>query len=424
MVMKLWCLLLCLFTSALHGHNMPGSTVALDFSSDHVDASLTLPLQELELSFKQPLLEHPDQVLARHEQALRAYLLEHIQPVAPDGREWRVEIRAIRVQLTQTPYDLLAEVRMTPPAGASSRQFRFNYSVINHEVMSHIAMVMVRNDWDHSVFSGAPETLGMLQFTVTSLEVDRRGGGWWNGFRSVFHLGMSHIAEGTDHLLFLLVLLLPASLVPVNGRWAMPQGIRPTLLQLLRVISAFTLGHSLTLAISAMGWCVLPQKPVEILIAASVLVSAIHAMRPIFPGRESWIALGFGLIHGLAFASSLAEKGFYGGYLLLSLVSFNLGIEVMQMMILAVVLPWLILVSRVKVYTVWRLAGAGFAGIAALLWIIQRAIDWQNPLDEKLMQMTHAPWACLVGLVILAVLSFRMGKKWSGVIPSKEKAVA
>lgn len=409
--MKLWCLLLCLFTSALHGHNMPGSTVALDFSSDHVGASLTLPLQELELSFKQPLLEHPDQVLARHEQALRAYLLKHIQPVAADGRAWQVEVTSMRMQLKQTPYDLMADVIMIPPKGADCRQFRLNYSVINHEVMSHIATVMVRNDWDHSVFSGAPVPLGMLQFTVTSLEVDRRGGSWWNGFRSVFHSGMSHIAEGTDHLLFLLVLLLPASLVTRAGRWAEPRGIRPTLLQLLKVISAFTIGHSLTLAVSALGWCRLPQQPVEILIAVSVLVSAVHAIRPVFPGREAWIALAFGLVHGLAFASSLAEKGFYGGYLILSLIGFNLGIEAMQLMILAVVLPWLILVSRVRVYSLWRIGGAGFAAVAALSWIFQRMFERSNPLDERLQMLAHSPWRLLAWFVSLAVFSYFIGKK-------------
>ena len=120
---------------------------------------------------------------------------------------------------------------------------------------------------------------------------------------------MLHIAEGTDHLLFLLTLLLPAPLLASGGRWNRSAIIRQSLLHILGIVTAFTLGHSLTLALAGFGIVRTPSRPVEVLIATSILVLAIHALRPIFPGKEAAIAAFFGLIHGFAFASALSGLG-------------------------------------------------------------------------------------------------------------------
>ena len=141
---------------------------------------------------------------------------------------------------------------------------------------------------------------------------------WWTnvrgsisalGFVSIFRLGMRHIAEGTDHLLFLLILLLPAPLIVVGSRWAGLADMRSSVLRILKIVTAFTLGHSITLALAAFGIVRVPSRPIEVLIAVSILVSAIHALRPIFPGKEAAIAAFFGLIHGLAFAATLSRTG-------------------------------------------------------------------------------------------------------------------
>jgi hypothetical protein len=96
---------------------------------------------------------------------------------------------------------------------------------------------------------------------------------------------MCHIAEGTDHMLFLLVLLLPAPLLVARAEWGTPVGVRQSLLRIFGIVTAFTIGHSLTLSLAALGAVTVPSHPVEVLIAVSILVSAVHAFRPIFPGR-------------------------------------------------------------------------------------------------------------------------------------------
>jgi HupE / UreJ protein len=113
------------------------------------------------------------------------------------------------------------------------------------------------------------------------------------GFASIFRLGMRHIAEGTDHLLFLLALLVPAPLLALGSRWAGFAGARHSLFRILKIVTAFTIGHSVTLALAALGLVRVPSRPIEVLIAVSILVSAIHALRPLFPGREAAIAAFF-----------------------------------------------------------------------------------------------------------------------------------
>ena len=365
-------------------HQMPSSAVILDFSHVAVSAELILPLQELELGFKQPLLEHPEQVLPKYGPALKDYLLAHVHPVAPDGRPWSVEVGDMTVKMSEQPFDLVVRLDMRPPAGAPVRRFKLNYDVIAHEVISHKAFVFIRNDWDEARFQPAghvpatPEAVGLIRYLVYSVDINRTDGSFWRGFGSVVAQGGRHIAEGLDHLLFLFALLLPAPLLSAGRRWGAFRGLKGSFVQLLKIVTAFTIGHSLTLLIGGMGWLRLPQQPVEVLIAVSILVSAIHAIRPIFAGKEAWVAGGFGLVHGLAFSTTIAQFGFSTWSLVVTILGFNLGIELMQIAVVVVVVPLLILSSRSRKYTPVRLTGAALAGAAALFWIGVRVGFWKE----------------------------------------------
>jgi len=206
---------------------------------------------------------------------------------------------------------------------------------------------------------------------------------------SLFRLGMRHIAEGTDHLLFLLALLLPAPLLVSGSRWAGFAGLGHSLLRILGVVTAFTVGHSLTLLLSALGALRVPGRPVEVLIAFSILVSAIHALRPLFPGREALIAGWFGLIHGLAFASSLGDLGLGRSERVVNVLAFNLGIEAMQLLVVAATLPSLLLWSRTGGYSVIRIGGALFASCASLGWMAERIFKVHSFLGAVVDSFAH-----------------------------------
>jgi HupE / UreJ protein len=217
--------------------------------------------------------------------------------------------------------------------------------------------------------------------------------GWLSAAAGTFHLGMRHIAEGTDHLLFLLALLLPAPLIVRASRWGGFGGLRHSLLQILRVVTAFTLGHSITLALAALSVVQVPSRPIEVLIAVSILVSAIHALRPVFPGREAAIAAFFGLVHGLAFATTLGQLGLEGWDRVTGLLGFNLGIETMQLIVVAATMPSLILLSRTRAYGPLRIGGALFATLAAAGWVIERLLNARSAIDPLLESIArHGPW--------------------------------
>ncbi len=184
-------------------------------------------------------------------------------------------------------------------------------------------------------------------------------------FPAMFQLGLHHIAAGTDHLLFLLTLLLPAPLLARGGSWRGAAPIRASLGRMALVVTAFTAGHSLTLAAAALG-----------------LVPAGGAV------IEALIAGGFGLIHGLAFAATLDR---------LALAGFNLGIEAMQLAVVAAVLPSLLLLRHPRAYGAYRIGGARAAGVAALGWLAQRTLSLPNPMEAILeTAVPHAPWLALV----------------------------
>src|SRR5262249_20013928 len=183
--------------------------------------------------------------------------------------------------------------------------------------------------------------------------------------------GARHIAEGTDHLLFLLALILPAPLVATGRRWGGFAGVQTALRRIIKVVTAFTLGHSITLMFGALGWARLPSTLVESAIALSILVSAIHALIPIFQSREALIAGGFGLVHGLAFAATLTDFGFDPWTLISSVLGFNLGIEAFQLLVIMTAMPWLVLLARSRIYGPLRIAAALLTATAAAAWFAE-----------------------------------------------------
>ncbi|MFO1337945.1 MAG: HupE/UreJ family protein [Burkholderiaceae bacterium] len=183
--------------------------------------------------------------------------------------------------------------------------------------------------------------------------------------------GVHHILIGTDHILFLLALLLPAVVLPAtHARWTQ------ALAQVAKVVTAFTVAHSITLALAVLGIANPPSRIVESLIAVSVVLAAVDNLRRFLPGVRWQLAFVFGLVHGFGFAGALAELGLDQGALARMLVGFNLGVELGQLGIVAVVLPLAWWLRHTAFYRRAVLAG-GSAAIAAVaaLWFVERAFD-------------------------------------------------
>lgn len=189
-------------------------------------------------------------------------------------------------------------------------------------------------------------------------------------FLSYFSLGVDHILNGIDHLLFVLMLLL------LIRDWRI----------LLGAVTAFTVSHSLSLAAASLGWIVVPAPPVEAIVALSIAFLAAELHHP--PGQEKrlterfpWlVAFAFGLLHGLGFARALLEVGLPEGDVPLALLAFNLGVEAGQILFIAVVLAIGSALSRLYPAARAQLApgSAGLRAVAygvgalAAFWVVER----------------------------------------------------
>ena len=361
---------LCMVASVAGAHPSPQSELLLDVGADSVRAEFTLPLDELKLAFATPLVDAGANTVLVPDAQIAAYLVAHVRPVAADGRAWSVRVDQLRWMLHTQPADLVATLVLRPPAGAPLGDFTLAVDAIAHQVPNHITMVALRASGQRAL--AKPRMLGVLRFGQRSIVVKGADQRWWVGFGDLFKLGMEHIAGGTDHLLFLLTLLLPCALVEQEGRWGRFGGTRHLVFNLLGVVSAFTIGHSLTLLLGATGVLSLPSQPVEVAIALSIIVSAVHAWRPLFARREGWIAAGFGLVHGLAFSSAIRQLELSGARLAAGVLAFNLGIETVQAIIVAIVAPLLVLLARTRYFQMVRQGAALAAGVMALVWMVER----------------------------------------------------
>ena len=158
--------------------------------------------------------------------------------------------------------------------------------------------------------------------------------------------GIWHVLIGYDHVAFLLLLLLPSVLRGSSSGWTIAPGGREVATDLVKIVTAFTLAHSVTLGLASTGTVGLPVQPVEIVIAGSIVVAGLLNL---FPAASRWrlpLAFGFGLIHGFGFANALREIGEGEIRLAPMLAGFNLGVEIAQLLIVAVALPVLWFASR------------------------------------------------------------------------------
>jgi hypothetical protein len=210
--------------------------------------------------------------------------------------------------------------------------------------------------------------------------------------------GALHIWSGPDHLLFLLCLLLPglglaaargaalssetiasnataASATSAASASSADSGLRAVGMYALKVVTAFTLSHSITLAAAALDWITLPDKLIESAIAASIIASALLNLRG-GEGRQSWkLALGFGLIHGMGFANGLRELGLSSSHFIETLVAFNLGVEFGQLVVVLVagLLLWPVLSNERVVRLIQRWGSLGIL-LMACVWLGERVL--------------------------------------------------
>ncbi|MDQ2654829.1 MAG: HupE/UreJ family protein [Chloroflexota bacterium] len=381
--------LLAVFSAPLLAHPMPNTEIAISPGADSAVFEIAIPGPELRLALP-PSWGRADDLLAEPQRTqLSEYFDVHFTVRTTTGAVVPHVIQSITPWKAQTPdvgeYEEL-RLRIAAPAmvGFDPRAFSLHYDAVIHQVPNHFALVFLDRDFRTGRISTAlPVEVGVIRYDFRSdrtppFDVKLASGGVWRGLMAAVALGFRHVSSGIDHLLFLASLLIVSPLRAIDRRWSLFQGWRYTTRRFLGISLAFTAGHSLSLLLGAFQLVHLPSAAVEAAIAASVLLAAAHAIRPLFAGGEWKIAAGFGLVHGLAFSETLSGGGLDAMSRAWTVLGFNLGVEGAQLIAMVCAVP-LLYASRWRGFHVLRIAAMACVVGVAVVWIAQRALAFPPP---------------------------------------------
>lgn len=279
-----------------------------------------------------------------------------------------------------------AYLRLASQAQCAQEQgLTLRYTLFKDQDASHRLLVAGRVGGRDILSTATPQQAKGIVFVAAGAArsggaSSQVSGGRWSTLTDYLSVGMHHLIQGYDHLAFLLALVLPLQLkfgaLLSFGRRAQGDPMasqRKVWVSLLRTVTAFTLGHSVTLVIATMGWLQASPVWVEPLIALSIVVTALLNLRPVAWVRTDVLALLFGMIHGFGFASLLQEASVPTGLLPWALAGFNGGIEVGQLLVVSL---WLLLSQPFVLWPSYdRVVVRGGSAALALLaswWFWQR----------------------------------------------------
>lgn len=275
------------------------------------------------------------------------------------------------------------------------------YNAVFEVDREHRGFLTVEYNWKAGIINN--EAIISLDFTPSEPNdtLSLTESSVWKGFVAMVKQGVWHIWIGLDHILFLLALILP-SVVRRKGNNVTPESeavsttnysfmgwepvmkFKPAFLYIIKVITFFTLAHTITLTLASLELVNLPSKFVESIIALSIGLAAFHNIRPIFKGKDWIIAFVFGLFHGFGFASVLSDLGLANEFLTLSLLGFNIGVEIGQVLIIAMIFPILFIFRKSKLYPKLLFYGSIFLIIVSLYWFVERVFETNLGVEDQI----------------------------------------
>ncbi len=238
-----------------------------------------------------------------------------------------------------------------------------------HKLLASLGQEKTNSKKTRSEQTVSPRILSDSNRTLT---INETSGSRFSTFKEFVVQGAVHIWIGTDHILFLLSLLLTCVLVRRNHAWVANNNLREIVVRTTWIVTAFTLAHSITLTATALHWIQLPSRWIEVGIAISVALTALNNIWPLVL-RLGWLTFGFGLLHGMGFAGALGELGLPADQQTLTVLAFNLGVEIGQMAIVLVVLPLLIFVRKFYGYSRYSVSALSLViFLVAVQWTLER----------------------------------------------------
>lgn len=361
-----------LFSTGVYAHKPSDSYLILDIQKTIIEGQWDIAVRDLEYAIG--LDENGDGAISwgelrGHHADVAAYALARLRLYA-DGVSCPTRIKQ---HLVDNHSDgAYAVVRFVADCVTQPRTLAIDYNLFFDIDPQHRGLMRL-----NFPNAGAPVTQSAIfspeqsnqKFNLNSVDLLRQ-------FIDYAKMGIWHISIGFDHILFLLALLLPSVLRREDGQWQAVTHLRTALWDVLKIVTAFTFAHSITLSLATLQIISLPTRWVESAIAVSIVLAALNNIYPLFQ-RQRWIvAFIFGLIHGMGFASALLDLGLAESSLWLALVAFNVGVETGQMAIVIVFVPLAYWLCR-SIFYQRLVLGLGSLLIAAMgfMWFLERSFN-------------------------------------------------
>ena len=298
---------------------------------------------------------------------LTDYAFSHLQ-IALDGRATTPRLVTNKPVVEELSDGAYLQLNFVLEHFPSSQNISINYRLFFETNSLHRGLLRLEAGGKVQIAAFSPDR-PRQQFELAAPASSRQ-------FIDFLREGIWHIWTGYDHILFLLALLLPSVLQRESGQWRGVGAFGPALYNVLKIVTAFTVAHSLTLTLATLGIVALPSRFTESAIALSVVLAAANNLWPLVRERGWIVAFVFGLIHGFGFATALSDLGLRHGALWLTLIGFNLGVELGQLAIVAVFLPVAFVLRRTWLYQNPLLhLGSACIILVAISWCAERVLN-------------------------------------------------
>lgn len=401
-----------LLTSPASAHRIDESYIYMDIYDTEIEGRLEFRIVDVNAQLELTIPDDVDdagEVLPDVIGAIRSYA-EPRFGLGTDSRSWTVEFT--------DEYDLLDtengvfvvlpfEVAETFAAVPDTVDVFYEAFVLEND--NHKGFFHIGNYWEGGIFANESDPfLRFFDAGDTRQTFDLDDPDFWGGLWGVVELGVDHIRIGTDHILFIVALLLPSVLVSTH-KWEPAPSFSSALWRILKIATSFTIAHSITLSLSGFGVIELPSTPVETIIAISIILAALHNFFPIFRNKEWVLAFTFGLFHGLGFAGLLTDLGLDRTNRVWSLFAFNVGVEIGQVVILLLLFPALFLLRRTRLYHQgFFKVGSIVLMVVAAIWALERIFDEDFEVNSLIDPLVEVPRAyAFIALFTVAAAGWR-----------------
>ncbi len=352
--------------------------------------------------------------------AIEDYMVDNISIVEPN---WTIDFTELSLFEEEDGYAVFAFDVDTGGAEVP-REFEVTFEPFLDEIGDRDHVLFISNDWDNGVFENVTEGILVFDGGSRTQTVDLGNTSQWNNFTGSVELGFDHIKTGPDHILFMLALVLPSVLV-FSTLWKPAAAFGPAFWRVLKIMTMFTIAHSITFSLAGLDILPLPSPRItESIIALSIAAAALHNIRPIIVNQEWTLAFVFGLFHGMGFASLVESLDISRSTQLVSLLGRNVGIEIGQAVVIALVFPGLYLLRRTRFFQPFFVVMSVLLSIVSIGWGYERVFENEigvSDIVDPLLETGTAIPAIIVFTIIAAVLE-RMERNAGRLLPVHDEA--